>query len=52
MMLLMTELPSKVLPMASFYGPTGKVHVVNYALMVRGYKHITGISRHAHTDDL
>ena len=48
----MMVLASKLLPMASVYGPTGHVHVANYALMVRGWEHMTGISRHAHTDAL
>ena len=34
------------------YRPTAKVHAANDALMVRAYKHVTGISRHAHTDAL
>ena len=52
MMVLMTKLPSKLLPLASVYRPTAKVHAANDALMVRAYKHVTGISRHAHTDAL
>ena len=52
MMVLMAKLPSKLLPLASVYRPTAQVHVANDALMVRGYKHITGTSRHAHTDAL
>ena len=52
MMVLMAKLPSKLLPLASVYRPTAQVHTANDALMVRGYKHMTGISRHAHTDAL
>ena len=52
MMVLMAKLPSKLLPMASAYRPTAQVHAANDGLMVRGYKHMTGISRHAHTDAL
>ena len=52
MMVLMAKLPSKLLPLASVYRPTAKVHAANDALMVRAYKHVTGISRHAHTDAL
>ena len=52
MMVLMAILPSKLLPMASVYHPTAKVHAANDTLMVRGYKHMTGTSRHAHTDAL
>ena len=48
MMVLMAKLPSKLLPLASVYRPKAQVH----ALMVRGYKHMTGISCHAHTDAL
>ena len=49
MMVLMAKLPSKLLPLASVYRPTAQVHAANDALMVQGYKHMTGISRHAHT---
>ena len=52
MMVLMAKLPSKLLPVASVYRPTAQVHAANDALMVRGYKHMTGTSRHAHTDAL
>ena len=52
MMVLMAKLRSKLLPVASVYRPTAQVHAANDALMVRGYKHMTGISRHAHTDAL
>ena len=52
MMVLMAKLPSKLLPMASVCRCTAQVHVGNDTLMVRGYKHMTGISRHAHTDAL
>ena len=52
MMVLMAKLPSKLLPLASVYRPTAQVHAANNALMVRGYKHMTGIPRHAHTDTL
>ena len=50
MMVLMAKLPSKLLSLASVYHPTARVYVANDALMVRAYKHVTGISRHAHTD--
>ena len=49
MMVLMAKLPSKQLPLASVYCPTAKVHAANDALVVRGYKHMTGTTRHAHT---
>ena len=52
MMVLMAKLPSKLLPRASVYRPTAKARAANDALMVRAYKHVTGISRHAHTDTL
>ena len=52
MMVLMAKLPSKLLPLASVYRPTAYVHAANDALMVRAYKHMTGISRHAHTEAL
>ena len=52
MMVLMAKLPSKLLPLAGVYRPTAQVHAANDAVMVRGYKHMTGISRHAHTDAL
>ena len=52
MMVLMAKLPSKLLPLASVYRPTAQVHAANDTLMVRGYKHMTGTSRHAHTDAL
>ena len=52
MMVLMAKLPSKLLPLASVYRPKSQVHTTNDALMVRGYKHMTGISRNAHTDAL
>ena len=35
MMVLMAKLPSKLLPLASVYRPTAKVHAANDALMVR-----------------
>ena len=40
------------LPLASVYRPMAKGHAANDALMIRAYKHVTGISRHAHTDAL
>ena len=52
MMVLMAKLPSKPLPVASVYRPTAQVHAANDALMVRGYKHMTGTSCHTHTDAL
>ena len=52
MMVLMAKLPSKLLPLASVYRPTAQVHAANDALMVRAYKHMTGFSRHAHTEAL
>ena len=52
MMVLMAKLPSKSLPLASIYRPTAKAHAANDALMVRAYKHMTGISRHAPTEAL
>ena len=52
MMVLMAKLPSKPLSLASVYRPTAHVHAANDALMVSAYKHVTGISRHAHTDAL
>ena len=52
MMVLMAKLRSKLLSVASIYCPTAQVHAANDALMVRGYKHMTGTSRHAHTNDL
>ena len=52
MMVLMPKLPSKQLPLASVYRSTAWVHAANDALMVRGYKHMTGISCHAHSDAL
>ena len=52
MMVLMAKLPSKLLPLAIVYRPTAKVHAANDALMVRAYKHLTGISRHANNDTL
>ena len=52
MMVLMAKLPSKLLSLASVYRPTARVHAANDALMVRAYKHMTSISRHAHTDPL
>ena len=52
MMVLMARLPSKLLPLASVYRPTAQVHAANDALMVRAYKHMIGISRHAHTEAL
>ena len=52
MMVLMAKLRSKLLPLAGVYHPTAQVHAPNDALMVRGYKHMTGISRRAHTDAL
>ena len=52
MMVLMAKLPSKLLPLANVYCPTAQVHAANDAPTVRGYKHMTGISRHAHTDAL
>ena len=52
MMVLMAKLPSKLLLLASVYRPTAQVHAANDALMVRGYKHLTGTSHHAYTDAL
>ena len=52
MMVHIAKLPSKLLPLASVYRPTAYVHAANDALMVRGYKHMTGSSRHAHTEGL
>ena len=52
MMVLMAKLPSKLLSLASVYRPTAQVHATNNALMIRAYKHITGISRHTHTEAL
>ena len=52
MIVLMAKLPSKVLPLASVYRPTAQVHAANNALMVQAYKHMTEISRHAHTEAL
>ena len=51
-MVLMAKLPRKRPPVASVYRPTAQVHAANDTLMVRGYKHMTGISRHAHMDAL
>ena len=51
-MVLMAKLPSKLLSLASVYRPTTQVHAANDALMVRAYKHMTGVSRHAHTEAL
>ena len=48
MMVLMAKLPSKLIPLASVYRTTAQVHAANETLMVRGYKHMTGTSRHAH----
>ena len=52
MMVLMAKLPSKLLRLASVYRPTAQVRAANDALMVRAYKHMTGMSRHAHTEAL
>ena len=52
MMVLMAKLPSKLFPLACVYRPAAQVHAVNDALVVRGYKHMTGISGHAHTHAL
>ena len=52
MMVLMAKLPSKPLPLANVYRPTAQVHAANDALMVRAYKHMAGISRHAYTESL
>ena len=49
MLVFMAELPSKLLPLANVYRPTAEVHAANDAPMVKGYKHMTGTSRHAHT---
>ena len=38
--------------LASVYRPTAHVHAANDAVMVRAYKHMAGISRHAHTEPL
>ena len=46
MMVLMAKLPSKLLPLANVYRPTGQVHAANDALMVKGYKHMMGTSRY------
>ena len=51
-MALMERLPSKLLPPANVYRPRARVHAANDALMVQGYKHMTGIPRHAHSDAL
>ena len=51
-MVLMAKLPSKLLSLASIYHPTAQVHAANDALMVRAYKHMTGVSCHAHTEAL
>ena len=48
----MAKLPSNLLPLVSVYRPTAKVHAANDALMVRGYKNMTGISHNAHTNAL
>ena len=50
MVVLMAKLPSKLLPLARVYHPTTQVQAANNALMVRANVHITGISRHAHTE--
>ena len=50
MVVLMAKLPTKPVSLASVYHPTAQVHAVNDTLIVRGYKHMTGISRHVHTD--
>ena len=42
-MVLMAKLLSKLLALASVYRPTAKVHAANDALMVRAYKHVTGM---------
>ena len=52
MMVLMAKLPSKLLPLASTYRPTAQVHAAKDALMVRAYKHMTGISCNTHTKAL
>ena len=49
MMVLMAKLQSKLLPLASIYRTTAQVHTANDTLMVRGYKHMMGISHNAHT---
>ena len=51
-MVLMAKLLSKLFPLASVYRPTAKVHAAVDALMIRAYKHVTAIFRHAHTDAL
>ena len=50
MMVLMAKLPGKLLALASVYHPTAQIHAANDALMVSAYKHMTGITRHAHTE--
>ena len=49
MIVVMAKLPSKLLPLADVYCPTAQVHVGNDTLMLRAYKHTTGISRHGYT---
>ena len=48
----MAKLPSKLLPLASFCRPTAQLDPANDALMLRTYKHMARISRHAHTEAL
>ena len=53
MMVLMAKLRSKLPPWPAYTAPRPmQVHAANDALMVKAYKHVTGISRHAHTDVL
>ena len=52
MMVLMAKSPFKLLSLASVYRSTAQVHMANDALMVRAYKHVTGISCHAHIEAL
>ena len=46
------EAQSNLLPVANVYRPTAQGHAANDALMVRGYKHMTSISRHGQIDAL
>ena len=54
MMALMAKPLSKLLPLANGYRPTAQVHMANDVVMVmaRGCKHMTGFSRHGHTNAL
>ena len=46
------EAPEQATPPGQCLPPYAQVHAANDALMVKGYKHMTGTSRHAHTDTL